>query len=141
MNMEEFSTLENYGYFFAQISYGPTYKNQFVEGNLDYPEEFQVTSVDERVEIYNSYDDSLYQSFIENAKNIFKKYNEEGLCNKDNKNLKMLDKNCDKNFDNITHGGYILIKNVLKMLLPKNIVFIIQMTLILIMKKMKKLKN
>ena len=106
MQMPDFSILRQYGYVFTQISYGPTYKNQFIEGNLDYPEEFQVTPVDERVEIYSSYNDSLYQSFIDNAKNIFKKYNEEGKCNKDNKNLKMLDRKCDKKFDSITHGGY-----------------------------------
>ena len=101
-----FKTLEDYGFYFSQISYGPSYKNQFIEGQLDYPEEFQVTPVDERVEIYNTYDDSLYQSFIDKAKEIFKKYNEEGKCNPENKNLKMLNKECDKNFDSVTHGGY-----------------------------------
>ena len=101
-----FSTLKKYGFIFNQISYGPSYKNQFIEGNLDYPEEFQVTPVDERIDIYNAYDDSLYQSFIEKAKKIFKKYNEEGKCNPDNKNLKMLSKECDKEFDSVTHGGY-----------------------------------
>ena len=101
-----FTTLKKYGFIFNQISYGPSYKNQFIEGNLDYPEEFQVTPVDERIDIYNAYDDSLYQSFIEKAKEIFKKYNEEGKCNPDNKNLKMLSKECDKEFDSVTHGGY-----------------------------------
>ena len=101
-----FSTLEEYGFNFYQISFGPSYKNQFIEGKLDYPEEFQITPVDERVEIYEAYDDSLYQNFIDNAKNIFKKYNEEGKCNPDNKNLKMLNEECDINFDDITHGGY-----------------------------------
>ena len=106
MGLSCLSTLKKYGFNFIQIPFGPSYKNQFIEGNLDYPEEFQVTPVDERVEIYNEYDDSLYQEFIDNAKNIFKKYNEEGKCNPDNKNLKMLNEECDKNFDDITHGGY-----------------------------------
>ena len=106
MKVSIFSTLKEYGLNFTQISFGPSYKNQFIEGKLDYPEEFQVTPVDERVKIYNAYDDSLYQSFIDEAKEIFKKYNEEGKCNKDNKNLKMLNKECDKNFDSVTHGGY-----------------------------------
>ena len=99
-------TLEEYGFYFSQISYGPSYKNQFREDKLDYPEEFEVTPVDERVEIYNTYNDKLYQSFIDEAKKIFKKYNEDGECNPDNKNLKMLNKECDKNFNNVTHGGY-----------------------------------
>ena len=111
METSIFSTLKKYGFIFNQISYGPSYKNQFIEGNLDYPEEFQVTPVDERIDIYNAYDDSLYQSFIEKAKEIFKKYNEEGKCNPDNKNLKMLNTECDKNFDKYTKGGYECGKN------------------------------
>ena len=111
METSIFSTLKKYGFIFNQISYGPSYKNQFIEGNLDYPEEFQVTPVDERIDIYNAYDDSLYQNFIDNAKNIFKKYNEEGKCNPDNKNLKMLSKECDKEFNSFTHGGYECGKN------------------------------
>ena len=112
MTSEEFafipaySTLEEYGFYFYQISYGPSYKNQFIEGNVDYPEEFQVTPVDERVNIYDSYDDTLYQNFIDKAKEIFKKYNEDNECNPNNKNLKMLNKECDKNFNEYTYGGY-----------------------------------
>ena len=103
-----YSTLEEYGFYFDQISYGPSYKNQFIEGNtnVDYPEEFQVTPVDERVNIYDSYDDTLYQKFIDKAKEIFKKYNEDNKCNPNNKNLKMLNKECDKKFNNYTYGGY-----------------------------------
>ena len=106
LSIPALETLINYGFYFSQISYGPSYKNQFREDKLDYPEEFQVTPVDERVDIYNAYDDSLYQTFIDKAKDIFKKYNKDGKCNPDNKNLKMLNKECDKNFNNVTHGGY-----------------------------------
>ena len=103
-----YSILEKYGLYFDQLSYGRSYKNQFIEGNtnVDYPEEFQVTPVDERVNIYDSYDDTLYQKFIDKAKEIFKKYNEDNECNPNNKNLKMLNKECDKNFDEYTYGGY-----------------------------------
>ncbi len=103
-----YDTLKKYGYQFSQISYGPSYKNQYIEGNtnIDYPEEFQVTPVDERIDIYDSYDDNLYQKFIDKAKEIFKKYNEDNKCNPNNKNLKMLNKECDKNFNNYTYGGY-----------------------------------
>ena len=97
--------------FFKQISYGPSYKNQYIEGKLDYPEEFSVTPVDERVNIYDEYDDTLYQKFIDKANDIFKKYNKEGKCNPDNKNLKMLNTECDKNFDKYTKGGYECGKN------------------------------
>ena len=103
-----YDTLKKYGYHFSLISYGPSYKNQYIEGNtnIDYPEEFQVTPVDERIDIYDSYDDTLYQKFIDKAKEIFKKYNEDNKCNPNNKNLKMLNKECDKNFNNYTYGGY-----------------------------------
>ena len=106
MPIQAFEDLQKYGFNFEQISYIPSYKNQYIEGKLDYPEEFQVTPVDERVDIYDGYDDSLYQNFIDKAKEIFKKYNEDGKCNPDNKNLKMLNSECDKNFDEYTYGGY-----------------------------------
>ena len=105
-NIQIQNDLIDFGYFFKQISYGPSYKNQYIEGKLDYPEEFNVTPVDERVNIYDEYDDTLYQKFIDKAKEIFKKYNVEGKCNPDNKNLKMLNTECDKNFDKYTKGGY-----------------------------------
>ena len=103
-----YKILVNYGFYFNQLSYGPSYKNQFIEENtnVDYPEEFQVTPVDERVNIYDSYDDTSYQKFIDKAKEIFKKYNEDNQCNPNNKNLKMLNKDCDKNFNKYTYGGY-----------------------------------
>ena len=31
-------------------------------------------NIDERVELYNKYDDSRYQEFIDEAKKIFEKY-------------------------------------------------------------------
>ena len=105
LKLKDNTLLNKYGFNFNSLSYGPSYKNQFIEEKLDYPEEFQVTPVDERVDIYNEYDDSLYQNFIDKAKEIFKKYNVENKCNKDNKNLKMLNPKCD-NEDKITKGGY-----------------------------------
>ncbi len=42
----EFKTLDEYGFYFNKITYGTYYKNQFIEGKLDNPEEFQVTPVD-----------------------------------------------------------------------------------------------
>jgi len=103
-----YEILEGYGFYFDQLSFGPYYKNKFIEENtnVDYPEEFQVTPVDERVDIYDGYDDTQYQKFIDKAKQIFKKYNEDNECNPNNKNLKMLNNECDKNFNEYTYGGY-----------------------------------
>ena len=44
--------------------------------------EYQINSIDERVQIFNSYDDSIYQEFIDEALKIFKKY--ETKCNPNN---------------------------------------------------------
>ena len=73
------------------------------------PREYLVNPVDERVNIYQKYDDSLYETFIQEAKKIFKKYNEEQKCNPDNLLLTYEpdDKKC-YTFKNIphAHGGY-----------------------------------
>ena len=73
------------------------------------PREFLVKPVDERVNISELYDDSKYDKFIEKAKEIFKKYNEEKKCNKDNPYLlfEPNDKECYKiENDSYAHGGY-----------------------------------
>ena len=73
------------------------------------PREYLINEVDERVNIYQKYDDTLYNSFIQEAKKIFKKYNEEQKCNP--KNLLLTyepdNKACYsfKNFPH-SHGGY-----------------------------------
>ena len=72
--------------------------------DIKYPMEFEITNIDERVELYNKYDDSRYQEFIDEAKKIFQKYNEIN-CNPDNKNIILLSDKC-KFSDNITHGGF-----------------------------------
>ena len=105
-SIPSYQNLIKNGFNISQIAYIPTYKNQYVEGKLDYPEEFQITPVDERIDIYDEYYDYLYQDFIDKAKEIFKKYNEDNICNPDNKNLKMLSKDCDKFYNKYTHGGY-----------------------------------
>ena len=73
------------------------------------PREYLINEVDERVNIYQKYDDTLYNSFIQEAKKIFKKYNEEQKCNP--KNLLLTyepDNKACFNFKNIphSHGGY-----------------------------------
>ena len=62
--------------------------------------EFEITNIDERVELYNKYDDSRYQKFIDEAKKIFQKYNNIN-CNPRNKNIILLSDKC-KFSDNIT---------------------------------------
>ena len=67
--------------------------------------------IDERVNIYQSYDDTLYQQFIDEAKIIFEKYNLKKGCNPDNQ--KLLFEPDDKKEcyefkeDSHAHGGYL----------------------------------
>ena len=73
------------------------------------PREYLINPVDERVNIYQRYDDSLYDDFIAEAKKIFKKYNEEQQCNPDNLLLTYEpDNNECYYFSDIphAHGGY-----------------------------------
>lgn len=67
------------------------------------PLEYQINPIDERVKIYNSYDDSVYQIFINQALNIFSYYKEK--CNPENKNLLLISENCIFS-DPKMHGGY-----------------------------------
>ena len=67
------------------------------------PLEYTIRNIDERIDIYNDYDDSKYQQFIDNAKNIFNKY--ENNCNPYNKNLLKIDNACIFE-DEHMHGGY-----------------------------------
>ena len=74
------------------------------------PLEFLVNPVDEIAEIYQNYDDEIYDRFINEADKIFKKYNdlENGECNPDNKYLFYETSDCDSklNIEN-AHGGYL----------------------------------
>jgi hypothetical protein len=74
------------------------------------PREYLIHPVDERVNIFQNYDDSLYDKFISEAKRIFKKYNDDQECNPNNLNL-LYDPNNKKDcyiFENDphAHGGY-----------------------------------
>ena len=83
--------------------------NYSYQGPNPIPREYQINPVDERVNIYQRYDDSLYDDFIAEAKRIFKKYNEDKQCNPDNLLLTYEpDDNECYTFSNISHahGGY-----------------------------------
>ena len=73
--------------------------------NIKYPMEFETTFIDERVNLYNKYDDSRYQEFIDEAKNIFNKY-DNGNCNPKNKNILLQSDECKFSNDPHALGGY-----------------------------------
>ena len=78
-------------------------------GKLDYedeeniPLEYQINEIDERVEIYNGYNDNKYQDFIDEALKIFQKY--KIRCNPKNKNLLFITEDCIFKEPHL-HGGY-----------------------------------
>ena len=103
IGIKGFLDLVKKGFYFLQIPIGSMYRTRYDEKNEEIPEEFVINNIDERINIYNEYSDNLYGEFIDEAKNIFKKY--ETKCNKNNKYLKLLKEECK--FDNpYTHGGY-----------------------------------
>lgn len=64
---------------------------------------YKTLNIDERIDIYNNYDDSQYDNFITNAIQIFEKY--KNRCNPSNFRLLKIDNNCK--FEDINmHGGY-----------------------------------
>ena len=73
------------------------------ENEKNIPLEYQINEIDERVNIFNGYDDSVYQNFIDNALSIFKKY--QTKCNSKNKNLLLLSDECTFT-ESFVHGGY-----------------------------------
>ena len=107
-NIDEYKKLEKLNLYLsvpgAQIFYN---KNDF-----NHPLEYEVTPVDETVEIYPKYEntynilnDEGYESFINESLIIFEKY--KTRCNPKNNKLLLLTSDCDGKFrNNYTHGGY-----------------------------------
>ena len=78
----------------------PDYINK---DTVNIPLEYQIHEIDERVQLYNGYDDSKYQDFIDEALKIFSKY--KIRCNPKNKKLLFISDKC-KFSDFRMHGGY-----------------------------------
>jgi hypothetical protein len=103
--------LKNYNYSFV-LTGSQTF---YTPNDFTHPLEYEVTPVDEKVNIYiqdsdDAYDrinnKENYEAFIEHALGIIKKYKTQ--CNKDNKKLLLVTEECDGQFENsYTHGGYV----------------------------------
>lgn len=102
LNPEVTKKLDELGIKFSQMCIANNYLDI---NNLKVPEEYNIREVDERVKIYQNYDDNIYDIFISEAQKIFTKYNSENKCNKKNKKLVKFSDECK--FENkYTHGGY-----------------------------------
>ena len=109
LNVNGYKTLYNkYNYAFVV----PGTQSFYTPDNLTRPLEYEVTPVDEKVnvyfdKVYNSYD-RIYASdltvFIEDSLKIFEKY--KTYCNPNNKKLLLITSECDSKFKKHTHGGY-----------------------------------
>ena len=108
-NSDIYYNLEKAGFEMRGVTIYESFNYTYQEKN-PIPREYLIHPVDERINLFQFYSDSLYDEFIEHAKNIFKKYNEDKECSPNNLDL-LYDPNNKKdcyNFENDTHahGGY-----------------------------------
>lgn len=96
------SEIESLG-FTLSYTIGESFRGPDYENKSNIPLEYQIYEIDERVNIFNGYYGSKYQSFIDEAKKIFKKY--ETQCNPKNKNLLLIDEKCYLLGPHL-HGGF-----------------------------------
>ena len=100
-----YTNLSKNGFELNSLTFAESFDDDYQnEGDTLIPREYKINKVDERTNIYHYFDDSSYEEFINEAKKIFKKYNEENKCNKDNLNLLLENEECS---DGNAHGGYL----------------------------------
>ena len=99
--------LNTLGFTIRSIAIGESYEDDYVKEKA-VSREYKLDTVDERVEIYEPYTDDKYDIFLDQAKEIFEKYNNEGKCNPNNTKLVMDNDTECNNFpgDKFAHGGY-----------------------------------
>ena len=98
------SNLKKYG-IEIEITIGESFNDNFQnENNMKIPREYIINPIDERSNIYDKYDDSRYDEFINEGLRIVNKYKNE--CNSNNKKLLLINDKCK--FGNFfTHGGFL----------------------------------
>ena len=101
-NTELYNKLANKGFIINNIPFVEIFENK---ENPEISIAFQVNKVDEKTNIYHSYEDIYYSEFINEGKNILNKYNNELKCNNENLNLLFETDNCTFIDDKHAHGG------------------------------------
>ena len=107
-NSEIYQNLLDSGFLLTGVTIYETYNYTYQIDNPT-PRDYLIHPVDERVDIFERYSDSIYEDFMKEAKKIFKKYNEDKECNPDNLNLLFDPNNKEEcyTFEDIhAHGGY-----------------------------------
>ena len=107
---EIYNSLLEEGFEIIGTTYFESYNYSYQEKN-PIPREYLMHEVDERINIYQNYDDTILEQFIIEAKKIFEKYNVKKECNPKNQKL-LYDSNnkIDCYFfeeDEHAHGGYL----------------------------------
>ena len=108
-NSKIYKDLLDVGFLIGGVTIYETYNYTYQNKN-PIPREYLINPVDETVDIFEAYDDNLYDKFMQKAKDIFKKYNEDKECNPNNLDL-LYDPNNKQEcytFENDVHahGGY-----------------------------------
>ena len=113
---EEYKNLTEAGFDLNRLTSFEIF-NYSYQGLNPTPKEYLSYPVDERINIYQKSDDSLYDDFIAEAKKIFRKYNDEQKCNPNNMLLTYEPDNGECYYfenDIHAHGGYECDKNETK---------------------------
>ena len=109
-NLLEIFSPENYNLLNSNKENGwkmqmPGIQSFYDSNDYEIPLEYEVILPDINSNIYECFDEELYEKFMLNAKNIFEKFKNE--CNPNNTNLVKVTDECDNTFGNTyTHGGY-----------------------------------
>ena len=96
--------LTDLGFSIGGVTIGETFNDSYKNNTI--PREYALDPVDERVNIYSDYSDTLYEKFIEEGLKIFEKYKNQ--CNSKNKRLLLHDEIKCKDIigREFEHGGY-----------------------------------
>ena len=104
-NLEIYKNLRKLNFSIVQVTIGETFDDS-VYGPNPIPREYAFDPVDERVNIYSTYNDDLYEEFINQGKAIHDKYNKENYCNPKNPKLLFHVNNCPVKGKEHAYGGY-----------------------------------
>ena len=108
-NTDVYKNLKEVGILIRGVTIYESYNYTYQIKN-PYPREYLIHPVDEKFDMFKPYSDDLYDQFIEKAKDVLKKYNDDKQCNP--KNLELVyDPNNKKDCytfegDEHAHGGY-----------------------------------
>ena len=109
-NTDVYSNLLNVGFQIWGVTIYESYNYTYQKQNPT-PRDYLIHPVDETFDVFEPYSDDLYDTFMQKAKEVFKKYNEDKQCNP--KNLDLLYEPINRTDcyvfkdDEHAHGGYI----------------------------------